>query len=833
MNRPYRILQVLILTSFIVQSFAQQSDNILVSNSGDTVVIVPVQTVEINSKLEESRTSLKKYTDILKTNQNIIRVDSSVKSAKAYLIEHKEKIYGHKDLSIRVIDDYKREWQGYEKELNNWQSTVSDRISNIDKSIFELKVITSTWEASRKIAREENLPDEVLSRIADILSISQSTDKSLKNKIDSLYVLQNSLTDYQISIDEVLDFLTQKREELMSDYFLRDSEPIWNAGDSTLQTNRIKNNIKDTANQNLRSIDLFLENNKNQAYKHLIIAVLIILFLYYIGKNIKKNEDPDMGVRFNEAQFFLKNYIASGLLLSFIFTSFIYTNIPAAVLELVSVFIMIPALFLIRIFADRKLNIIFLSLVILFLIEEILVFLDPKTLLSRIILVIENLVIIWVLFQAIRKKNFFQEKFNFKWAKFIVRFANIMVIVIAISFLCNVFGFVNLAMILSDTTITVILVGILLVLTVKAISSVFIGLLFAKQLQVFYIVRNHSKYLIDKTYHILFYLAIFIWVRSFFVQFGLKDQISSWLYGLLDLKWRLGSEDSDTFISFGGIIGSVIVVIVTVYLTRIIKFILEEELFQHIKFPRGVPGAISMLVRYVIVAFGIFIALSYAGLDLGKFSLVAGALGVGIGFGLQGVVYNFIAGLILAFERPIQKGDTIELGTLFGDVENIGVRSSTIKTYDGSEVIVPNGNLISNEVINWTLSDRKRRREVKIGVAYGVNPREVMQLLLDVTSKHEEVLPNPKPWPLFEGFGESSLNFRVLFWTHFDSGLTIQSEVAMMIYDALNNAGIQIPFPQRDLHVKPFDPTIQKTVFPFVADKKSDDKKPAQKDDKG
>jgi small-conductance mechanosensitive channel len=816
-----------------VQSFGQQGENILVSNSGDTAVIVPVQTVEINSKLEESRTSLKKYTDILQPNQNILVVDSSVRSAKSYLFEHKEKIYGHKDLSIRIIDDYKREWLGYEKESDNWQSTVSDRISNIDKSIFAVKVISSTWETTRQLAREENLPDEVLSRIADIVSISKSIDNSLKNKIDSLYVLQNSLTDYQISIDEVLDFLTQKREELMSDYFIRDSEPIWNAGDSTLQTRGIKSNIKNTANQNLRSIDLFLENNKNQAYKHLLIAILIILLLYYIGKNIKKNEVEESSVRYNEAQFFLKNYIASGLLLSFIFTAFIYANIPAAVLELVSVFLMIPALLLIRIFADRKLNIIFLSLVILFLIEEILIFLDPKTLLSRIILIIENLVTIWILFQAIRKKFFFQEKFKLKWAKFIVRFANIMVIVISMSFLCNLFGFVNLSVILSDTTITVILIGILLVLTVKAMSSVFIGLLNTKQLQVFFIVRNHRKYLIDTAYNILSYLAIFIWIRSFFVQFGLKDQMSNWLHGLMDLKWRLGSEDSDTFISFGGIIGSIIVVLITIYLTRIIKFLLEEELFQRIKFPRGVPGAISMLVRYVIVAFGIFIALSYAGIDLGKFGLIAGALGVGIGFGLQGVVYNFIAGLILAFERPIQKGDTIELGTLFGDVENIGVRSSTIKTYDGSEVIVPNGNLISNEVVNWTLSDRKRRREVKIGVAYGANPRDVLQLLLDVTSKHEEVLPNPKPWPLFEGFGESSLNFRILFWTHFDSGLTIQSEVAMMIYDALNDAGIHIPYPQRDLHVKSFDPTIQKTIFPFVSDKESLGKKRDQKDDKG
>ncbi len=300
------------------------------------------------------------------------------------------------------------------------------------------------------------------------------------------------------------------------------------------------------------------------------------------------------------------------------------------------------------------------------------------------------------------------------------------------------------------------------------------------------------------------------------ISIGLKDQSVDWLTGLMDVEWKVGTGS----ISLGGIIGFTIAVVLTVFISRFTKYILEDEVFPRIKLPRGVPGAISMLVRYVIVAFGIFVALSAAGIDLSKFGLIAGALGVGIGFGLQSIVFNFIAGLILAFERPIQKGDTIEIGTLLGDVTNIGVRASTVRTYDGSEVMVPNGNLISNDLTNWTLSDRKRRREVKVGVAYGNNPRHVMELLAKVTAEHEDVLYNPKPWPLFEGFGESSLNFRILFWTNFDRGMTIKSEVAMNIYDALTDAGIQIPFPQTDLHVKSFDPTVQKTIVPFSKNKK-------------
>ncbi len=165
------------------------------------------------------------------------------------------------------------------------------------------------------------------------------------------------------------------------------------------------------------------------------------------------------------------------------------------------------------------------------------------------------------------------------------------------------------------------------------------------------------------------------------------------------------------------------------------KRLFKSEFVLRSKIPRGVPAAISMLTRYIIVAFGVYIALAAAGVDLGQFGLIAGALGVGIGFGLQNVVYNFISGLIISFERPIHVGDTIEVGTLMGNVTEIGVRSSKLKTFDGSEVIVPNGNLISKEVINWTLSDQRRRLMIKIRTDYNAEPQKVLKIIREASQE--------------------------------------------------------------------------------------------------
>jgi small-conductance mechanosensitive channel len=192
-----------------------------------------------------------------------------------------------------------------------------------------------------------------------------------------------------------------------------------------------------------------------------------------------------------------------------------------------------------------------------------------------------------------------------------------------------------------------------------------------------------------------------------------------------------------------------------------------------------------------------------AGIDLNSFALLAGALGVGIGFGLQDIVRNFISGLILIFERPIQIGDAVQVEELSGRVMHIGIRSSTVKTWEGAEVIVPNGNLISNKLINWTLSDQRRRIDIKVGVAYGTDVNLVMETLLDCAKRNEKILTDPAAYVLFNDFGESSLDFELRCWTaDFGAWVEIRSDIRVAIDKAFKENKIEIPFPQRDLHLK-------------------------------
>jgi small-conductance mechanosensitive channel len=165
------------------------------------------------------------------------------------------------------------------------------------------------------------------------------------------------------------------------------------------------------------------------------------------------------------------------------------------------------------------------------------------------------------------------------------------------------------------------------------------------------------------------------------------------------------------------------------------------------------------------------------------------------------------------FERPIQIGDTIDIEGLRGEMKRIGIRASVVRTFDGAEVIVPNGDLISVRVTNWTLSDRLRRVELPIGVKYGTDPKAVLELLVEAAKKHEDVLDDPPPVGLFVGFGDSSLDFLLRFWTtQFDRWRRVCSQVAVTVNDDLATAGIEIPFPQRDLHLKSMEETVRQAI---------------------
>lgn len=237
-----------------------------------------------------------------------------------------------------------------------------------------------------------------------------------------------------------------------------------------------------------------------------------------------------------------------------------------------------------------------------------------------------------------------------------------------------------------------------------------------------------------------------------------------------------------------------------------IKRRMDKSWLKRSRMDRGSKEAMISLTGYLGVAIGFLIALSIAGVQLANLALIAGALSVGIGFGLQNIVNNFVSGVILLFERPIKTGDWIVVGTTEGYVKKISIRSTQIQTFDRSDVIVPNSELISGQVTNWMFRDSLGRVVLPVGVAYGTDTEQVKSILIDIADQHPSVITKspilPKPRVLFRTFGDSSLNFELrCYIREVDSRLTVMSDINFEIDRTFREAGIEIPFPQRDVHI--------------------------------
>ncbi|HEY9115665.1 MAG TPA: mechanosensitive ion channel domain-containing protein, partial [Bacteroidales bacterium] len=556
---------------------------------------------------------------------------------------------------------------------------------------------------------------------------------------------------------------------------------------------------------------------------HILVLILLLIGFYYLNKNFQLSTEEN-NVLYVTSKLVVSKYVLSSLIVAILISIWIYPVRQNAVNDVIQLLLLIISFFYLP--QGRKaVRIFLLFTLILFLLNQFQVLFNGDILITRPALLAESLFCGWILFLLIRPGSLIKQELLLRKWKFIIQTVPVLIFFAIVSIFANIFGYTNLAILLTGTTSNSIFNAINIILAILIIRSMIIALLHSSFAKYSKLIKEKGAEIEKKLLGIVQFLGVLIWIKSILINLTVYEIIYGWLAGLFTLSWKLGNTE----IVLGNFFSFAVIILITVYITKVVKSILEVEVFPRITLPRGVPGATSMIVGYTLAALGGYFAISAAGVDLGKFGLIVGALSVGIGFGLQGVVLNFISGLILAFERPVQIGDTVEIGTLTGVVTSIGVRSSKIKTYDGMEVVVPNGNMISNNLINWTLSDRKRRYDINVGVAYGSDPRQVLELLKKIASDHPDVMKYPEPWALFDGFGDSSLNFRVRIWTSIDTGLQTKSDIAVAINDALNELGIEIPFPQRDLHLRSVDGEVQQA---FIQKKEINPKKPVIKKNK-
>ncbi len=270
-------------------------------------------------------------------------------------------------------------------------------------------------------------------------------------------------------------------------------------------------------------------------------------------------------------------------------------------------------------------------------------------------------------------------------------------------------------------------------------------------------------------------------------------------------------------ITVGQLIIGIGLLIVGYFVLRKLLIHLEKLMVQRMEVRESVGHAVSTFLLYFAMVILCLFTMRLLNIPITIFAVIGGAVAVGVGFGSQNIVNNFISGLIVILEQPIRLGDIVDVGNITGEVERIGARATTIRSIDNTNVVVPNSSFLEKNVLNWTLSDKVVRRTVDVGVVYGSLPRKVEKLLLQAVSEHKMVLGNPKPLVFFKEFGNHSLNFSISFWiqvSHIIDLKRIPSDIRYRINDLFQKNSIVIAFPQQDLHFRTPIQVEMKNSFP-------------------
>ena len=768
---------------------------------------------EIPSKLEETQTYISKLnTDIISPEKVTERekeleiVNESYKILRAQT----DSIDLEKEYST-TLKEYQQKWVTQKNKVSDWASLVKSRTEELEETKKQLLANNKIWERTDKLAREEGAPSELINSIRGLINSINKIEKDLTTEINSSLSLQTRLSEQSIDIDLTLGNIEELLQEKERKVFVQNAPAIWESFSVVEDSTALSVQLSKIWKSYIRTSEEFLETNKDRMIQDFFLFLFFLLLVYllrYYSRNIEEKDEKTMfSLRL------LERPISVAILVFLLFAVTLYEDAPEIFFNLLRILVVLPLLRILFHILKPILRIPLIYFCALMIIQQFMIAAGSGTPVERGLLIILVVLAIaglsWFLLLKVPVRAFDNEVTSSR----LFFIGKLSLFLFVIGFLANIFGYVMLNFVIINGILNSIYGIILLLTAVLALNALINISLQTKPLLKFNVVKIHPEK-IKITLAKIIKIVVIIWsliiiMKNFLVQ----DEIIDWLTETLGKVWEIG----DLKISIGNILLFFISIWLAVQIARLVRFLLEGDVLPRFNLARGVPGAISSITNYLIIGFGIIVAMVAAGIDLSSFALLAGALGVGIGFGLQDLVRNFVSGLILIFERPIQTGDAVQVDDLSGRVLKIGIRSSIIKTWDGAEVILPNGNLISNKLINWTLSDQLRRIDIKIGVAYGTDVALVMKSLLKCAKDHQQILTSPAPYVLFNDFAESYLEFELRCWTsNYPDWIFIRSDIRVTIDNAFEKEGIVIPFPQRDLHLKSgFD-------FPGTASEKKD-----------
>lgn len=734
----------------------------------------------INTEIQKANFTLKQGNDYKDFIKEINKFVAWKKFAVEGIITNRDRIQSVRNLtSTSILLD----------ELLNRTNNRLDLIKSDTKLLGDIQKKIDSLSADKelyKVPKDSVAMLNYFQRLTFITKDIKTLNVSLKNALDSIQKLQIQGDLFKYSLENDIVEIEVERKYISENF--RFGKPETPIKKSNLKDQSFSNAVKYSFNKGILVLLFYLVNHSTIIYTMIFFIIAIAIYLIILKqKYTKSNRYKEL----NSGHVFIYPLASSIVITTTIFQFFL--PLPPFILS--AIIWIISTIALITIIRKSvtpyrfKAWMVLFSLNILAILDNLI--LPYSVFESWFIIILSCLGIGLGLYFLKKRRDEIKEK-----AILITIILMIVFEILAVYFMLN--ERYNLSKVLMTGGYFGILLVYLMVWTYRlAIDIVMLSLnLKEKTDEEKYELIDNSNYKIPLLFQISFFVGWYVLTnRNTYIFQNLIEPFKNEL-----VQNRKFGEFTFTY---ENIFIFFFILFLSGFISRTVAFLARENRFHVTSLKKKGIGSWLLLIRIGLITSGIVIAFILAGIPMGKIAIILGALGVGIGFGLQALVNNLISGLIIAFEKPVNLDDVVEIGGQSGKMKSIGIRSSVITTWDGADVIIPNGDLLNQHLVNWTLGSSKSRFTIKLGVAYGTDLEKTKHLLMELMEKNPKILFFPQPIVLITEFNDSSIDIDIKFWVpDFNIGLDVKSDLILAIDSIFKENGIVIPFPQQDIHIK-------------------------------
>ena len=588
--------------------------------------------------------------------------------------------------------------QRYGDQLSSWNHDLTERSRVLDGQIAQLEALNQIWRSTLQLPELSETAPEMPKRLQSLIDLIGRTEHAAESLRKRELTLQGHVLEATARLQAVVPAFEGAQTNTVRNLFVQNSSPLWSLGIEQWREATQAWLIPPASAALLRA---YIRRNAAVLVIHAGIILLLFLSTSWLRLGVDKWTKEEPSLRRAAPIFDLP--VSTAITLSFLIMGSVYSTAPFLLRAIVWGVLLISIAFILRRLVDQTLFPLLNALIVLYFVDQLRLLTSLLPVLGRLVFSAEMLGGALFLIWLIRKKRL--PTVGADTTKFFagaIRFGvQAGLVVFSVSLLANIFGYLNFANLLWGGALRSAYVGATVYAGLRIVEGLIIISLGTRPLGLMRVVRLNRALLQRRICGVAGLLAFVYWASLTLDFFGLRTPLIRITEAVLRANLAMGSLSIS--------LQQVLVFLATIWAafaaSRFLRFLLEEDVYHHWRLARGIPEAISTMVHYAVLLTGFFVGLAVLGVDLTKVTILAGAFTVGVGFGLQTVINNFVCGLILLFERPIKVGDIIQIDTDVGEVRRIGIRACVIRTTDGSEVIVPNGTIISNKVTNWTLSD--------------------------------------------------------------------------------------------------------------------------------